>query len=223
MPISSVGLPSYETPRQSFSLLPGAPMLSSTAKVSGESKQTPSQASNSRAPIEVDPWVSGLARSAETSTGASPSVASASPTGTHHERSGDKSQELSAPGPPAMSTHHQHTLTGLVISPSYYLTDLQGSKGVFFIFSEMGVRVAGKFRLRISLVDLRSTIAASGPSPNTSEPSRDSATELTSVVTDVFEVYGVRDFPGQKESPELVRHFAEQGVRVGVRRRGSTK
>jgi len=70
-----------------------------------------------------------------------------------------------------------------------------------FIFTEIGVRCAGKYRLRFDLVDRVGL----------------SFKRLASVYTDVFQVHGDRrDFPGLQRSTDLMRAVARRGLKVRI-------
>ncbi|TPX63426.1 hypothetical protein SpCBS45565_g06620 [Spizellomyces sp. 'palustris'] len=53
------------------------------------------------------------------------------------------------------------TLFGSLVSQCHFLTDLSGTKGAYFVFPELCIRVEGTFKLKIILSNLaRSTTAA---------------------------------------------------------------
>ncbi|KAI3660404.1 hypothetical protein MP638_002487 [Amoeboaphelidium occidentale] len=103
-------------------------------------------------------------------------------------------------------------LMGSLVSPSYYLTDINGDKGIFFIFQDLSVRLEGAYRLRISVIDI------SNRGENNSE-----GDILASAVTDIFNVYTPKRFPGMMESSELLKLFAKQGVKLTIRAAGSKR
>ncbi|KAJ3104823.1 hypothetical protein HDU96_008811 [Phlyctochytrium bullatum] len=99
-------------------------------------------------------------------------------------------------------------LVGTVFAEGQALTDLDGSKGgLFFVFSDLSIRVSGRFRIKFMLFDLQRT------SPN--------STAYASAVSETFSVFHPKDFPGMAASTELSRCFARQGVRIHIRSGGS--
>ncbi|KAJ3277810.1 hypothetical protein HK104_002951, partial [Borealophlyctis nickersoniae] len=42
-------------------------------------------------------------------------------------------------------------------------------------------------------------------------------------LSDVFRSFNARDFPGMQESSELAKHFAEQGIKIPIRRKTRQK
>lgn len=72
-------------------------------------------------------------------------------------------------------------------------------------------------RLKLNFVDI-SPVAGSG------EPvHRNKVPVLASVFTDVFQVYSAKKFPGVIESTELSKTFAQQGIKIPIRKDGNNK
>ncbi|KAL7750624.1 hypothetical protein RI367_003966 [Sorochytrium milnesiophthora] len=61
-----------------------------------------------------------------------------------------------------MATAHQPILMGSLHQSGYWLKDLQGQMGFFFIFSDLRVRIEGRFRLQFALFDLTLLEPAAG-------------------------------------------------------------
>ncbi|TPX53098.1 hypothetical protein SeMB42_g00997 [Synchytrium endobioticum] len=109
----------------------------------------------------------------------------------------------------------ERTLDGVLVSPSNILTDLDGRRGVFFVFVEILIRVEGTYRLKFDLHDLASLNAKPGP-----------ARSLASAYTKSFISYNARDYMNlqqQAESSELSKHFAEQGLIIPIRKTARKK
>ncbi|KAI8822467.1 velvet factor [Fimicolochytrium jonesii] len=107
----------------------------------------------------------------------------------------------------------EQTLFGHLVSSCHFLSDLSGLKGAFFVFPFLAIRVEGNFRLRMVLTNLASLRTT---------PQRPAET-ICEIITDPFKSYTGRDYPGAKESSELSIHFADQGVKIPLRRRNQRK
>ncbi|KAI9049125.1 hypothetical protein LZ554_006973 [Drepanopeziza brunnea f. sp. 'monogermtubi'] len=80
------------------------------------------------------------------------------------------------------------------------------SDGAFFVFGDMQTRQAGKFRLQFSLYEMRG----------------ENYHYITSVVSDVFESYLPKFFPGLRGASALSHKFIAQGVKLKARREPRT-
>ncbi|KAJ3114130.1 hypothetical protein HK100_001759, partial [Physocladia obscura] len=83
--------------------------------------------------------------------------------------------------------------TGSIVSSLYRLKDLDNKDGAFFVFPDLSVRMDGSYRLK--------------------------ETELKyGIVSNVFNVYSAKKFPGMEESTFLSKAFAEQGLKIRIRK-----
>ncbi|KAI9096084.1 velvet factor-domain-containing protein [Phlyctochytrium arcticum] len=116
----------------------------------------------------------------------------------------------STPMFPVQTRNHppkwERTLSGTLVSSCHYLTDLSGSKGAYFCFSELSIRVEGTFRMLVLLSSLNQMESRNKP--------------LATALTDPIQVFNARDYPGLGESTELSKHFADQGIKISIRRKG---
>ncbi|KAJ1539170.1 hypothetical protein HK405_013134, partial [Cladochytrium tenue] len=104
-----------------------------------------------------------------------------------------------APSPPRLF----HTLVGSTAVPALLLDDPDGSgEGVFFVFSDLSVRIKGIYRLKFHVVDVGTT---------------DRASAAVTAWSDPFEVFPPKVFPGMMPSTSLSRAFANQGLSIHVR------
>ncbi|KAG1086271.1 hypothetical protein G6F42_021058 [Rhizopus arrhizus] len=94
------------------------------------------------------------------------------------------------------------TTAGTVVQSLHKLKDHDNTDGGFFIFSDISVRLEGYYRLKFTLYEIE------GPIVN----------RLCSIVSDVFQVYSPKSFPGMSESTFLTRSFSDQGVRIRIRK-----
>ena len=103
--------------------------------------------------------------------------------------------------------------SGSCVSCLYHLKDIDGSHQGFFVFPDLSIRVEGRYRLKLCLFE---TIGHT-------------VHHCKSIYSDPFNVYTAKRFPGMEESTKLSKSFAEQGLKVRVRkhprsrRRGSKR
>ncbi|KAI8814590.1 velvet factor [Cladochytrium replicatum] len=135
-----------------------------------------------------------------------PHLSATSMQGQHHEhqvQSGhapQKSLSVSLGSNPPVAL--AQVLVGSLVSPCHVLADVDGTKGMFFVFSDISVRVGGKYRLKFLLYDVK---------PG------DMSRFKASVMTDIFTVYHPKEFPGMADSTPLSKCLAKQGVRIHIR------
>ncbi|KAI8801667.1 velvet factor [Cladochytrium replicatum] len=111
------------------------------------------------------------------------------------------SQLSSLPGP---SSRYCHTLVGSLVAPCAILTDLDEKEKYFFVFHDVSVRTQGQFRLKFHLIDVDSVIPT--------------ASSLHAVLSDPFEIFSPKTFPGMSDSTDLSKCFARQGIPIHIRR-----
>lgn len=76
-------------------------------------------------------------------------------------------------------------------------------------------------RLRFSFVNLRSTQAlGNAPGSDPSALNKGKAPVLAQVFSEPFQVYSAKKFPGVCESTPLSKCFAQQGVKIPIRKEG---
>ncbi|KAK9762961.1 hypothetical protein K7432_010782 [Basidiobolus ranarum] len=101
--------------------------------------------------------------------------------------------------------------TGSLVSSLYHLKDVNNSDGGFFVFPDLSVRMEGRYRLKFTLFEIVGM----------------EVFFCRSICSDIFTVYSAKRFPGMEESTFLSRSFADQGLKirirkeVRIRRRGS--
>ncbi|ORY84218.1 velvet factor, partial [Protomyces lactucae-debilis] len=96
-------------------------------------------------------------------------------------------------------------LTGTVLSSLYLLDDpvaSQSFRGAFFVFPDMSVRSEGLYRIHFTVFGIRD----------------ESAFYLASCRSSNFQVYSAKRFPGMSNSTDLSRAFAEQGLKIRIRK-----
>ncbi|GAA6008617.1 hypothetical protein JCM10207_007181 [Rhodosporidiobolus poonsookiae] len=91
-------------------------------------------------------------------------------------------------------------VAGSVVSSLFHLKDQS-----CFVFPDLSIRVEGRWRFKMSLFEL----------------AEDGVHFCTAAFTDVFQVYSSKRFPGMGKSTELSKSFAQQGLKLRIRRPGS--
>jgi hypothetical protein len=95
----------------------------------------------------------------------------------------------------------------LVASPSV-AKDEHDVEGCFFCFPDLSCRTNGRYRLRFVLMRI---------DPNQMQVG-DFSPILTDVLSDVFNVYTAKDFPGMRPSSALTRALKLQGCNIQVKK-----
>ncbi|KAG1464033.1 hypothetical protein G6F46_000668 [Rhizopus delemar] len=99
------------------------------------------------------------------------------------------------------------SLMGAVISNTYQLNDEHDRPGIFFVFQDLSVRIEGRFCLKFMFMNL----AAGDPMTMSSDIS-------DVIFSDVFVVYSAKNFPGMTDSTLLSQTFAQQGIKISIRK-----
>nr|4N6Q_A Chain A, VosA [Aspergillus nidulans]4N6R_A Chain A, VosA [Aspergillus nidulans] len=97
-------------------------------------------------------------------------------------------------------------LTGTLVSSLHRLKDVDNTDGGFFVWGDLSIKVEGDFRLKFSLFEMRKT----------------DVVFLKSIVSERFTVSPPKSFPGMAESTFLSRSFADQGVKLRIRKEPRT-
>ncbi|KFH62763.1 hypothetical protein MVEG_11289 [Podila verticillata NRRL 6337] len=94
--------------------------------------------------------------------------------------------------------------TGSCVSSLYPLKDFEdsGNESGFFVFPDLSVRMEGTYRLKFCLYEMTGT----------------QVHFCASIVSAPFVVYSAKKFPGMEESTTLSQFFAEQGLKIRIRK-----
>lgn len=103
---------------------------------------------------------------------------------------------------PSSSAPLGQALTGNTVSSLHRLKDLENREGAYFVFADLSVKLEGAFKLEFNLFEMR----------------EDGCVHITSITSAQFTVFAKRNFPGMMESTPLTRTFADQGVRLRLRK-----
>lgn len=93
-------------------------------------------------------------------------------------------------------------LIGTLVAPCHILFDVNGERGMFFVFHDLSVRSSGTYRLKFSLFDVNH---------------QGTSLAKATIISDSFTVYSPKAFLGMQESTDLTKCFARQGVRIHIR------
>ena len=124
--------------------------------------------------------------------------------------------------PPPMSSNHTRNLIGMNAVNACRLNDLDGKAGFWFVLQDLSVRTEGTFRLKLSLFDIgmnNGTSATVGTGDGHG-PTQGKGPCLAVSFSDQFTVYSAKKFPGVIESTPLSKCFAQQGIKIPIRKDG---
>ncbi|KAI0350688.1 hypothetical protein OH77DRAFT_1498935 [Trametes cingulata] len=103
----------------------------------------------------------------------------------------------------------ERLLYGNLVSSPHLLRNLQGRRGVYFMFPDVGVRQRGRFQLKVTLIRL----------PRFDDPEvimrGTSGTILAEARSLPFDVFPLRDYVAPAQTP-LTQYFLQQGARMIV-------
>ena len=102
----------------------------------------------------------------------------------------------------------QRRLMGTLVASPFVGRDEFGVEGCFFLFPDLSCRTTGKYRLKFVLVVLNPANIKIG----------DRLPPKATVLSDVFEVYPAKTFPGIVPSTELTIRLKEQGCLISVKK-----
>lgn len=108
--------------------------------------------------------------------------------------------------PPTEADKLTRVLFGEYYSHAASILDLTGKNVIYFVFSDLSVKLEGLFRPRYRFFDLFSRTAGADDVP-----------VLAQCFGGAFAVYSTKEFPGLKASTELTKHLSRWGIRVNIR------
>ena len=135
------------------------------------------------------------------------------------------------PGQPGHTTGlFTRNLIGSLTASAFRLQDDNKEWGIWFITQDLSVRTEGTFRLKFSFLNLGLypepfvvllTLGRQPESGDTRRPgvqlNRGTSRILATVMSEPFQVFSAKKFPGMIESTPLSKAFAGQGIRIPVR------
>ncbi|CAN8097027.1 unnamed protein product [Discula destructiva] len=111
-------------------------------------------------------------------------------------------------GMPDEYTRQKRLMGNLVASP-FVGNDENGVEGCFFCFPDISCRTPGRYRLKFSLVSLDYR-------PGSKSPVK------VEVLSDVFQTFSAKEFPGMSESSALAKTLKYQGCNIPTKKGNET-
>ncbi|KAK3322307.1 velvet factor-domain-containing protein [Apodospora peruviana] len=102
----------------------------------------------------------------------------------------------------------QRRLMGTLVASPFVGQDENGDEGCFFCFPDLSCRTPGSFRLKFALVVLDPTKMHHG----------DRSAIVATAMSEPFQVYNAKDFPGMKASTPLTKRLKEQGCLISIKK-----
>ncbi|UPX18081.1 uncharacterized protein EKO05_0008398 [Ascochyta rabiei] len=116
---------------------------------------------------------------------------------------------------PSTSSNHTRNLIGQTSVNAFKLNDPDGKPGFWFVLQDLSVRTEGTFRLKFMIFNI-----GSGENLNSILGHGEKTPMLASCFSDPFTVYSAKKFPGVIESTTLSKCFAQQGIKIPIRKDG---
>ena len=111
-------------------------------------------------------------------------------------------------------------LIGSLSGSAFKLKDLEQQMGLWFVFQDLSVRTEGWFRLKFTFFDLKDALA---PESTALTHLSKFAPMLACAYSRPFKVYSAKKFPGVIESTPLSKLFADQGIKIPIRKDADKK
>lgn len=102
----------------------------------------------------------------------------------------------------------QRRLMGTLVASPFVGQDEHGCEGCFFCFPDLSCRTPGVFRLKFALVVLDPARMHSG----------DRSAIVATAMSDPFQVFNAKDFPGMQASTPLTKRLKEQGCLISIKK-----
>ncbi|KAK3302423.1 velvet factor-domain-containing protein [Chaetomium strumarium] len=102
----------------------------------------------------------------------------------------------------------QRRLMGTLVASPFVGLDEKGEEGCFFCFPDLSCRTPGTFRLKFALVVLDPARMCTG----------DRSAIVATAMSDAFQVYNAKDFPGMRASTPLTKRLKEQGCLISIKK-----
>lgn len=118
--------------------------------------------------------------------------------------------------PPSMTsstTMFTRNLIGSLTVNASRLTDPDGKSGYWFVLQDLSVRTEGWFRLKMNFINVAAPDGGEGLN-------KGRAPVLAWTFSEKFQVYSAKKFPGVIESTVLSKCFAQQGIKIPIRKDG---
>jgi len=102
----------------------------------------------------------------------------------------------------------QRRLMGTLVASPFVGLDEKNEEGCFFCFPDLSCRTPGSFRLKFALVILDPMRMITG----------EKSPIVATAMSEPFQVYNAKDFPGMKASTPLTKRLKEQGCLISIKK-----
>jgi hypothetical protein len=114
-------------------------------------------------------------------------------------------------------------LIGSLSASAFKLNDMNDNFGIWFVLQDLSVRTEGWFRLKLNFVNVGQPNASGQPASAvngqiTQTVTKTTAPVLASIFSKPFRVYSAKKFPGVIDSTDLSKLFANQGIKIPIRK-----
>jgi hypothetical protein len=113
-------------------------------------------------------------------------------------------------------------LIGSLSASAFKLNDLNENFGIWFVLQDLSVRTEGWFRLKLNFVNVGQPNTSGQPTAMngqvTQTITKTTAPVLASIFSKPFRVYSAKKFPGVIDSTDLSKSFANQGIKIPIRK-----
>jgi Velvet factor len=132
-----------------------------------------------------------------------------------------RDDDINSPQTTGMFTRN---LIGSLSTSASLLKDEKNEAGIWFILQDLSVRTEDWFRLMASFVNLGEIVSPNMPGNGQSQVlTKGTAPVLATIFSRPFQVFSAKKFPGVIESTELSKTFAQQGVKIPIRKENGQK
>jgi hypothetical protein len=113
-------------------------------------------------------------------------------------------------------------LIGSLSASAFKLNDLNENFGIWFVLQDLSVRTEGWFRLKLNFVNVGQPNTSGTPTSVNGQISqtvtKTTAPVLASIFSKPFKVFSAKKFPGVIDSTDLSKSFANQGIKIPIRK-----
>ncbi|KAF2725616.1 hypothetical protein K431DRAFT_190182, partial [Polychaeton citri CBS 116435] len=117
------------------------------------------------------------------------------------------------PSQSSSSTMMTRNLIGSLTVNATMLTAPKDTPAFWFVLQDLSVRTEGWFRLKMNFIDVGAGMA--------NQLNKGKAPVLATTFSDKFQVFSAKKFPGVIESTPLSKEFAQQGIKIPIRKDNS--
>lgn len=122
--------------------------------------------------------------------------------------------------PPASTQLYTRNLIGSLCASAFRLKDEHDKWGIWFVLQDLSVRTEGWFRLKMNFFNIERAVKKQIADATGGQPASamETAPCLASTFSNPFRVYSAKKFPGVVESTPISKAFANQGIKIPIRK-----